>query len=155
MEMVDMDFTRLWISGHKSRSVNMFSQRSDFWLLGLILDKSSLVQSSGGPHQNTSWEKVIFQCKLQFKCVWKLGGVGVGAFLFLPIRELPWASWQSFKFRKARQLKEILADPWTPRAHGTHGPHGAWALGTHEAPSTRVPAKRSSRYLRLKGHIIN
>jgi hypothetical protein len=28
--MVDMGITRFWISGPKSRSVNIFSQRSDF-----------------------------------------------------------------------------------------------------------------------------
>ena len=43
MEMVDMGITRFGISGPKSRSVNNSSQRSDFGLLGLILDKSSLV----------------------------------------------------------------------------------------------------------------
>jgi hypothetical protein len=46
MEMVDMGITIFWISGRKSRSVNIFSQRSDFDLLGLILDKFSMVRTS-------------------------------------------------------------------------------------------------------------
>ena len=37
-----MGITKFWIYGRKSRSVNNCSQRSDFGLLGLILDKSSL-----------------------------------------------------------------------------------------------------------------
>ena len=41
-----MGITRLGISGRKSGSVNNLSQWSNFGLLGLILDKSSLVQSS-------------------------------------------------------------------------------------------------------------
>jgi hypothetical protein len=32
MEIVDMGITKFWISGPKSRSVNNFSQRSDFGL---------------------------------------------------------------------------------------------------------------------------
>jgi hypothetical protein len=41
--VVDMGIIQLWIYGRKSRSVNNCSQRSDLGLLGLILDKSSLV----------------------------------------------------------------------------------------------------------------
>ena len=36
MEMVDMGITRFWISGRKSRSVNICSQQSDFGLLDLF-----------------------------------------------------------------------------------------------------------------------
>ena len=43
---VDMRITRFGIWGPKSRSVNNSSQRSDFGLWGLILDKFSLVYSS-------------------------------------------------------------------------------------------------------------
>ena len=35
--MVDMGITKFWIWGRKSRSVNIFSQRSDFgWLAGSL-----------------------------------------------------------------------------------------------------------------------
>jgi hypothetical protein len=42
-DMVDMRIIKFGIWGPKSRSVKNFSQRSDFGLLELILDKSSLI----------------------------------------------------------------------------------------------------------------